>query len=137
MATVNAPLIVAGSLALLTAAIHGTAGETLLLRALPASVLPSSRFGDSAMTKTIVRITWHIVTATFLTFGVALIAAGSVLDGDAARAAGVVAAAAYTAFWAVGIGIAAASTRSARFALVHPAPLLFSLILALAWWGAL
>ncbi|MDQ3933966.1 MAG: hypothetical protein M3340_04975 [Actinomycetota bacterium] len=133
----NAPLIVAGLLALLTAAIHGTAGEVLLFRRLQPSVLPSSRFGDSAMTKTLIRITWHIVTVTFLTFGVALLLSGSVLDGDAARAVGVVVAASYTAFWAVGIGIAAASTRSARFALVHPAPLLFSLILALAWWGAL
>jgi hypothetical protein len=133
----DAPLIVAGLLALLTAAIHGTAGETLLLRRLPASVLPSSRFGDSAMTKTIVRITWHLVTVTFLTFGVALLVSGSVLDGDAARGVAVVVAAAYTAFWVVGITTAAVSTRSARFALVHPAPLLFSLTVGLAWWGAL
>jgi hypothetical protein len=134
---VNVPLIVAGSLSLLGAAIHGIAGERLVVRKVMAGGLPSTAFGSSRMTETMVHVTWHLVTVTFVCFGVALLLSGSVVGGEAARGISVVVAAAYTAFWAVALVMAAAYMRSARFLLLHPAPALFSLIVALAWWGAL
>ena len=41
----NVPLIVAGSLAILSAAIYGAGGEVLVVRQLSPGMLPSSRFG--------------------------------------------------------------------------------------------
>jgi hypothetical protein len=56
--------IVAGAIALLAAAIHGGAGEALVLRKLFAGELPSTRFGGPAATRVMIRVTWHIATLT-------------------------------------------------------------------------
>jgi hypothetical protein len=133
----NAPLIVAGTLATVGAAIHGVGGEVLVARRLTPAMLPSSRLGGPRATKTMIHVTWHITTIAFLTVGTALLVAGSVLDGDAARATGVLAAAASTGFAAVTIGLGAASGRSLRFLLRHPAAAVLTATAALAWWGAL
>ncbi len=89
----NVPLIVAGSLAILGAAIHGVGGEVLVVRKLSPGMLPSSRFGGPGMTRAMIHVTWHIATIAFLTVGSALLLAGSVLDGNAARGIALVAAA--------------------------------------------
>ncbi len=109
----NVPLLVAGSLALLGAAIHGVAGEALVVRRLSPGVLPSSRFGGPGMTKTMIRAAWHMTTVAFLSVGSELVLSGAVLDGEAAR----------------GIGLVAA--------FLHPAPALLTAVAVLAWWGAL
>ena len=106
---VNAPLIVAGSLAILGAAIHGVGGEVLVVRKLSPETLPSSRFGGPVMTKTMIHVTWHMTTIAFLTVGSALLLSGSVLHGDAARALALVAAAACTGFAALALGMGGAS----------------------------
>ena len=54
---VNVPLIVAGSLAILGAAIHGVGGEVLVLRQLSPGMLPSSRFGGPRTTKLMIHTT--------------------------------------------------------------------------------
>jgi hypothetical protein len=69
---VNLPLIVAGSLGLMAAAIHGTAGEILVVRKLTRETLPTSRFGGTGMTMAMIHVTWHIATVAFLVTGVAL-----------------------------------------------------------------
>jgi hypothetical protein len=74
----NVPWVVAGSLALLAAAIHGVGGEVLVVRKLSPEVLPSSPFGGPRMTKLMIRATWHITTSAFLTVGSALLFGGSV-----------------------------------------------------------
>jgi hypothetical protein len=134
---VNLPLIVAGCLALLGAALHGVGGELLVVRRLSPATLPSSRFGGPLATRAMIHVTWHITTVAFLTVGVALVLAGSVLDGDAAQAIGVVAAAACTGFAAVAVALGLASTRSPRSLLRHPGPVVLTVTAALAWWGAL
>jgi hypothetical protein len=134
---VNAPLIVAGSLGLLAAAVHGAGGELLLVRKLSLAMLPSSPFGDAKMTKLIIHVNWHLTTIAFITAGAALILSGSVLNGDAARAVGVIAASAFTGFALVAFALALAYTRSLRFVVQHPAPVLLTATAALAWWGAL
>jgi hypothetical protein len=132
----NAPLIAAGCLAIIAAAVHGVGGEVLVVRRLSPGVLPPSRFGGPRTTKTMIHVTWHITTVAFFAVGSALLLSGAVLDGDAARGIGFVAAGASTGFAAVAVGLGGA-TRSPRSALVHPGPAVLTATAALAWWGAL
>ena len=133
----NVPLIVAGSLAVLGAAIHGVGGEVLVVRKLAQGTLPSSRFGGPRATKSMIHVTWHMTTIAFLTVGSALLLSGSVLHGDAARGIGLLAAGASTGFAAIALGLGAAYSRSARSVFLHPGPLMLTAAAALAWWGAL
>jgi hypothetical protein len=97
----------------------------------------SSRFGGPRMTLAMIHVTWHMTTIAFLTVGSALLLSGSVLDGDAARGVGVVAAAAATGFAALAVGLGFASTRSFRTFFRHPAPAALTATAALAWLGVL
>ena len=133
----NVPLIAAGSIAIFGAAIHGVAGELLVVRKLSPGTLPSSRFGGPVMTKTMIHVTWHITTIAFLTVGIALLLSGSVLDGDAARGIALVAAAASTGFAAIAVALGAAYMRSPRYLFRHAGPAVLTATAVLAWWGAL
>jgi hypothetical protein len=134
---VNIPLIAAGSLAIVGAAVHGVGGEVLVVRNLSLGTLPSSRFGGPRTTKAMIHVTWHMTTIAFLTVGFALLLSGSVLDGDAARGIALVAAGASTGFAALAIGLGGAYQKSPRSLLRHPGPALLTATAALAWWGAL
>jgi hypothetical protein len=134
---VNAPLILAGSLAILGAAIHGLGGEILVLRRLSPGALPSSAFGGPRSTQLMIHVTWHLTTIAFLTVGVALLLAGSVLQGDTARGIGLLAACASTGFAAIAVGLTTAYTRSPGSLFRHPGPALLTVTAALAWWGVL
>ena len=131
----NVPLIVAGSLAILGAAVHGVGGEVLVVRKLSPEMLPSSRFGGPRLTKTMIHVTWHITTIAFLTVGTALLLSGSVLHGGTARGIGLVAAGASTGFAAVVVGLGGAYSPRSLFR--HPGPAVLTATAALAWWGAL
>jgi hypothetical protein len=133
----NIPLIAAGSLAVLAAAIHGGAGEVLVVRRLSTETLAGTAFGGPRMTQAMIHVTWHVTTVAFLAVGIALILSGSVLDGDAARAVGLVAAGTSTGFAAVALGLGAADTKTPRALLRHPGPIGLATVAALAWWGAL
>jgi hypothetical protein len=134
---VNVPLIVAGSLAVLGAAVHGVGGEVLVVRRLSPAMLPSTRFGGPVMTRAMIHVTWHMTTIAFLTVGCALLLSGTVLHGDTARGIGVVAACASTGFAALAVGLGAASARSPRSLFRHPAPIGLTAAAVLAWVGAL
>jgi hypothetical protein len=133
----DVPLIIAGCLAVIGAGIHGIGGEVLVVRKLSPELLPSSRFGGARTTRTMIHAAWHLTTVAFLTVGIALVVAGSALDGDAARAVALVCATAATGFAAVVLALGAADARSPRALLRHPAPILLSATAALAWLGAL
>jgi hypothetical protein len=134
---VNGPLIVAGSLAIIGAAIHGVAGEILVVRKLSLGTLASTRFGGPRTTKAMIHVTWHTTTVAFATVGCALLLAGSVLHGDAARGTGLLAAGASTGFAAIAVGLSAVYTHSPRSLFRHPGPVVLTVTAALAWWGAL
>jgi hypothetical protein len=134
---VNVPLVVAGTIAIVGAAIHGAGGEILVVRKLSPGVLPSTRFGGRRMTKAMIHVTWHIATIAFLTVGSALLLSGAVLQGDAARGVALVGAAAFTGFAALAVGLGGAYMRSPRQLLRHPGPAALAATAALAWWGAL
>jgi hypothetical protein len=89
------------------------------------------------MTKAMIHAAWHLATAAFLTAGISLLLAGSVLEGETARAVGLIAAAAMTGFALVVVGLGAAYMRSPRPFLSHPGPAILTATAALAWWGAL
>lgn len=133
----DVPLIVAGCLAVLGAAIHGVAGEVLVVRKLSPDKLPSSAFGGPRTTKTMIHAAWHLTTVAFLSVGCALLLAGSVADGDTARGMALVGAGASTGFAALVLGLGIASGPSPRLLVRHPAPVLLTATAALAWWGAL
>ncbi len=132
----NVQLIAAGFLAVLAAAVHGGAGELLVMRRLSPDALGSTAFGGPRMTRAMVHVTWHVTTIAFLAAGIALLLSGSVLEGDAARAVGLVAAGMSTAFAAVVVLLGAADTRTPRSLLRHPGPVALTVVAALAWWGA-
>jgi len=134
---VNVPLILAGSLAILGAAFHGVGGELFVVRKLSSAMLPSSRFGGPAATRSMIHVTWHMTTIAFLTVGSALILSGSALHGDTARGIRFLAAITSTGFAALAVGMIITRTRSPRLLLRHPAPVLLSATAVLAWWGAL
>jgi hypothetical protein len=131
---VNVPLILAGSLALLGAAIHGVAGEVLVVRKLAPGMLPSSPFGGPGMTRAMIHVTWHMTTIAFLTVGSALLLAGTILDGDAARGISLVAAGASTGFAALALGLGSYS-QSPRALFRHPGPIALTAVAVLAWSG--
>jgi hypothetical protein len=132
---VNVPLIIAGSLAILGATLHGVAGEVLVMRTLSPGMLPSSPFGGPRTTKNMLHVTWHMTTIALLTVGSALLLSGSVLDGDVARGIGLLAAGASTGFAALAVGLGVAYTRSPRSLLRHPGPAVLIATAALAWCG--
>jgi hypothetical protein len=134
---VNGPLIVAGSLAILGAAAHGVAGELLVVSRLSPGTLPRTPFGGPRATRSMIHVTWHMTTVAYLTVAVALLLSGAVLDGESARAIGLLAAGASTGLAAVALGLGAAHTRSPRSLLRHPGPAALTATAALAWWGAL
>lgn len=129
----NGALLVAGSLILVGAAIHGVAGHVLVVRRLSPAALPASPFGGPGMTKAMIRAAWHLTTIAFLTVGFALLLAGSVLHGDTARGVALVAAVASSGFAALLVGGALAHAPRSLF--LHPGPLLLTAVAALAWWG--
>jgi hypothetical protein len=133
----NIQLIVAGILALLAVVVHGLGGELLVVRRLSPEVLSSSPFGGPRMTRAMIHVSWHLTTVAFFTVGLALVLAGIALEDDVARGAGLFAAATATGFAAVMAGLGAANVRTPRALLRHPAPVVFTAIAGLAWWGVL
>lgn len=124
--------LVAGILALAGAAIHGAAGEAIVLRPLFSGALPSSRFGGPPATRVMIRVTWHIVTLTFAAFGLSLATCGFLGPGEGCRGIGVVAASSFTGFLALAVGVV---LQRPRAAIRHRGPLMFLAVAALAWWG--
>jgi hypothetical protein len=129
---VTPQFIAAGILALAAAAIHGGAGEVVVLRPLFAGELPSSRFGGPGATRVMIRVTWHVVSLTFAAFGLGLTTCGLLGPSEACRGIGLVGASLFTAFVALS---AIVVWQRPRAAIRHRGPLVFLAIAALAWWG--
>jgi hypothetical protein len=129
-------LIAAGAVAVLAAAIHGVAGEVLVVRKLSREALPATRLGGRGMTLAMIHVSWHIATAAFLVLGIGLLVAGSTLDGDAARAIGLVAAGAFTGFALVALALGFFYTKTPRTLYRHPGPVVLATAAVLAWLGS-
>jgi hypothetical protein len=133
----NVPLVAAGLIAILGAAVHGVGGELLVVRKLSPETLPGSRFGGPRMTKAMIHVSWHVATIAFLTVGAVFLLSGTVLEGDTPRAILLVAASASAGFAALALGVGGGYNPSARSLLRHPGPAVLTAAAALAWWGAL
>jgi hypothetical protein len=134
---VNVQLVLAGSLAIVAAGVHGAGGEILVVRKLSLRTLAPSPFGGPAMTKAMLHVTWHIATIAFLVLGCAMVISGSALHGDTARGIGLFGAGAFTGFALLAVGLGAAYMRSPRAFFRHLGPLALVAVAVLAWWGAL
>ncbi len=134
----NLPFLIAGALALAGAAIHGMAGERLVVSKVRTEVLSPTPFGGPSMTKLMIRATWHITTIAFVVMGSAMAACAPAGPSETCRAVGHVAAISYASFAVLVVGLAAPQRPRAlpRALLRHPAPLIFALVAALAWWGS-
>ena len=136
----NVPLMIAGVLSLLAAAIHGGGGELLVVRRLPQRQLPRTVFGGPEMTKTMIWVSWHIATIAFAVVGSALVLSGSVLQGDTARGVALLAAVAATGFAALALGAKVVQgirlwRNGDRRAFLHFGPEALTAIAVLAWLG--
>lgn len=129
----NFPLLAAGALAVVAAGIHGIAGDAILRR-IDVGALPGSRFGSPLGTRLMIRVSWHMVTSTFVVLGVALLVCGLDDAREGSTAIGILAASAFSVFAAM--AIASGLRRGPRFLLRHPGPPTLAAIAALAWWGA-
>ena len=134
----NLPFVIGGALALMGAAIHGGAGEALVVGKLRHETLFPTRFGGPRMTKLMIRVTWHITTLAFLVIGSAMIVCAPADAGGACGGVGPIAAVAFASFGvlALALAVAAEGPRAPRLLLRHPGPLVFVLVAALAWWGS-
>ncbi|MCA1726986.1 MAG: hypothetical protein LC722_04865 [Actinobacteria bacterium] len=126
------PLLVAGTLGLAGAVIHGGVGELLVVRRLSPKALPETSFGGGGMTKAMIRAAWHMTTMAFVTVGTSLILSGSVLSGELARGVALVAAWLATIYAAMVMGAVFADPRRL---IRHPAPVLLTAVATLAWLG--
>lgn len=132
----NIPLLLAGIMAFVAAAIHGIGGEVLVVRRLDVGSLPRTPFGGPAASKLMIHVSWHLVTATFVVFGAAMAACGFDDAPEACRRTAILAASAFSVFAAITIASGAWSLGlTALFR--HPAPAALTAIAVLAWWGAL
>jgi hypothetical protein len=133
---VNIPLLLAGLMSFAAAAFHGIAGDALIVRRLDVARLPRTRFGGPAASKQMIRVTWHLLTATFVVLGAAMVVCGFNDSHVACRRTGILGASAFTAFAVITIASGVARSGPAG-AFRHPAPAGFIVIAGLAWWGSL
>jgi hypothetical protein len=118
-----------------TGAAHSVLGERLILRRLDVASLPPTPFGEGDVTEGLVRAAWHLWTAALLVMAGAMGSCAAVGPSDACRALGWVTGGSFASFLAIALALAL-FRRSPRLLLTHPAPLLFAVVAALAWWGA-
>lgn len=134
----NLPFAIAGALALVGAAIHGVAGEALVVTKLHTELLSPTPFGGPTMTKLMIRVTWHITTLAFVVIGSALTACVPAGASQACEGVGRMAAISYTSFALLAAGLAATHGPRALLRTLrrHPGPLVFVLVAVLAWRGS-
>lgn len=118
-----------------TGAAHSVLGERLILRRLDVASLPPTPFGGRDVTEGLVRAAWHLWTAALLVMAGAMGSCAAMGPSDACRAVGWVTGGSFASFLAIALALGL-FRRSRRLLLTHPAPLLFAVVAALAWWGA-
>jgi hypothetical protein len=135
----NVPFAIAAALSLVAAAIHGSAGEALIVRKLRTETLSPTPFGGPVMTKLMIRVTWHIVTLAFLITGSAMALCSPAASSSACEGVGRMSAVSYGGFamLTIGLGVVASGRRLPRMLLKHPGPLVFVAVAILAWRGSL
>jgi hypothetical protein len=136
----NIQLFIAGILSLVAAAIHGGVGDAIVRR-IDLSALPSNPFGDADATFLLIRVTWHLMTGTFVAIGAALIVVSLHPDADATKGVALLAGSLFSIYTLVApalvlmrYGVGGLLDRSKL--LRHPGPAIFVATTVLIWWGA-
>jgi hypothetical protein len=130
----NIPFIVAGSLALTAAAIHGGLGEKIVVRRLGVETLPSTQFGGARMTLLMIRVTWHITSLAFLVLGSALLVCSPREPSGACQGIGRLSSISFASYFLLAGALAFPNIR--RTVRRHPAPIVFLAVSVLSWVGA-
>ena len=126
-------LVLAGTLALFGAAVHGVLGDRIVRR-IADDALPRNRFRGIS-TKFLIRVTWHITTIAFFVPGIGLLWVGVQPEAAAATGVAYVAAAAFLS-WSVLAFVAGFKHGGLQVFRSHPAPAIFLLTAGLSAWGA-
>lgn len=132
----NIPLVIAGGMALVTASIHGIVGDAVLVRKIKIEALPTTPFGGPAQSKALIRVSWHLLTLTFVILAVALFVSGIWDTSDFAPGVAYLAGAMYTGFAVTTVGVTLVRS-GARGLVAHPAQFVFVTVCAMIWWGAI
>jgi len=129
----NWPLAIAGGILLVGAAIHGIVGDHFL-RKVAHDALPPNALGGPENSRSLVRVSWHFVTVTFVVSGFALLGVG--WNGTARFGPGIVwfLGVLYTCFALFSVAASVQRHRQ-QFLFRHHAPLGLSTIAALIWWS--
>lgn len=129
----NWELGLAGLLCVLLAVGHTTIGVVWVLPSLTKERLPSTPFGPSSMTVSMVRVTWYIVTVFALALGTLLVTLAWVADADPKMLLLRWFAAMWLVAAAMALWIAGRGARNFRFLLRLPVPLVWVVIAVLCW----
>ena len=121
-------LVIAGLICIGLALGHAVTGRVLLER-LPRD-LPPSRFGDGALTRGVIRFTWHALTLMLTSTGAVLIV---LAQGQRADDRGPVVAVIVALYAAAGIMQAWVSRRRPSDLLRTPVWMAFVIIIVLCW----
>jgi len=130
----SAMWLIAGILGWSAAAVHAIGGERMIFPGVDPQTLPSTRLGGPAMSRRLLRTTWHVTSVAFAVSATVLLVCATIGATDATRGAARVAAASFSAFAVV--VIIAALSQGPRGLFRHPAPFLLTTIAVIAWWGA-
>lgn len=131
----NVAYMVAASLSLLAAAVHGFVGERLVVQRLNVGSLPRTPFGGPGGSMVMIRVSWHIVTLTFAAMGGALLLCSVVPLGTSCDGIGRLVSVSFLGFLILAVAVALAR-RDHRLIQKHPAPLAFAAVAILAWLGS-
>jgi hypothetical protein len=137
----NPLYLTAAALSLMAAAIHGAAGERLVVTRLPKKDLPVTSFGGPAMSLLMIRVSWHIATLVFAAMGVALALCswGAISMAGACPGIARLVAVCFGGFFVLALGLVAARRGGLdlRPMIRHPGPFVFAAVALLAWLGSI
>lgn len=124
--------LIAGILSLMASLAHSFTGEYWIFHHLQKSTLPHTPFGDSDVTKRILRVVWHFVTVDFLVSAIALIILATSDSSGSSKIAAKIISLHFAGYVLVGLS---AITR-VKGLIRAPQLILFAAIALLTWWGA-
>lgn len=127
----NAQFLAAGILSLIATFAHALTGEYWIFPHLQRTSLPHTPFGDSDVTKQMLRVVWHFVTVDFLGSAIALILLG--FSGFGTPRIPKMISLHFAGYALVGLLVA---IRGVTGLVRAPQLVLLAAIAILAWWGA-
>lgn len=131
----NVSYVAAAAVAVVAGFIHSYVGERAILSRLRVDALPPNPFGTPAVTKDLIRGTWHLFTVAVAVSAGALSACAGSPAAGACRGTGRIVAAMFAAFALFAVSRVLARRRPSMI-LRHPAFAAFAAVAILSWSGS-